>query len=176
VSAKITRSRAAREWTRWAGHGNGRLGEVVDGALSVLDFANLYAGAWRGDVPMSVTGRVRYVRRGGSDITPGEWREAASPVKPVTVVLDGKDRFVESRAGSNVFTVPLSELTPLGTLDYPRRPRATTSNGTELKSGVVVRAENRIVSLLLLQESDVAVLAILQGWPLPTDLPPWAER
>lgn len=94
------------------------------------------------------------------------WREVPGPLVPVRVVLEGTDRFIESDA----FTLPLALVTPLGTLDYPPRPRATTRHGAELESGVVVRSADRVATLLL-RKPDLAVIAILAGWPPPSGLP-----
>jgi hypothetical protein len=40
----------------------------------------------------------------------------------------------------------------------------------ELESGIVVRTEDGVAALLL-HKADLAVIAVVAGWPSPTDLP-----
>ena len=158
----------ARDWIRWAGRGNGLGGEAVDRLMGVLDFlGGLGGGFMHGYQPASVTGRVRHVRRAGWDSTPGVWQVVGGPRIPVTVVMEGKNRFIEG----DDLVVPLEALIPLGLLDYPPRPRATAPLGTELAYGFVLRHEAQVVTLMLLRKSDVAVLAILAGWRSPIGMP-----
>jgi hypothetical protein len=156
---------------RWAGRGNGRIGVLSDVALALLSFLDMLAVGvgWSGE-PSSVSGRVRYILRGGPDAVDGLWQEIGGSRVPVTVVHGGKGRYVESLVDSTPFTVSIAALTPLGTLDFPPRPRATTELGNELESGIVLRTEGQIATLLL-RKRDVAVIAVLAGWPSPADLP-----
>jgi hypothetical protein len=108
--------------------------------------------------------------RGGCDATPGGWQVAGGSRVPVTVVMEGEYRSIESRVDGNEFVLPLAALTPIGVLDYPPRPRATTAAGTELAYGFVLQDADHVATFMLLRKSDVAVVAILTGWPSPTDL------
>jgi hypothetical protein len=136
---------------------------LILGALSVIGGGTEGVG---NAGPSSVAGRAGRVRRGSYETAPGVWQEAGQPSVPVTVVLDGSNRFIES----DTFSVPVSAVTPLGILDYPARPRATTPDGTELDSGLVLRTADQVTTLLL-GKADLAVIAVLAGWPSPGDLP-----
>lgn len=171
MSAKITRRRVAWDWMRWAGRGNGRLGLLIDATDVVLSFLDaISVGVGWNSAPRSMTGRVRYILRKGPDVIDGVWQELDGPRVLVAVVHGGKGRYVEGVGEGHAFTLPIAALTPLGTLDYPPRPRFTTGMGVELDSGVLVRAGGRIATLLL-RKCDLAVIAVLAGWPSPTELP-----
>jgi hypothetical protein len=154
--------------TRWAGRGNGPVADLVRRAVDLVVDAGamISTGSGWGLFPHTVRGRVSLTRRGGYEEVLGAWREPAAGTTPVTVVLDGDHRFIEA----DEFTLNLAEVVPLGILDYPKRPRATTPTGSELGYGVVLLAGER-VSALLLGKPDLSVIAILAGWPAPTDLP-----
>jgi hypothetical protein len=156
-----------REWTRWAGRGNGPVADLGRRAVDlVLDIGAIFPwGVGDGVFPHTIRGRVGLCRRGGYEEVQGAWRQAGRGVAPVTVVLNGAHRFIES----DDFTIPLAAVAPLGILDYPRRPRATTQFGGELDYGVVLRTDAQ-VSALLLCKPDLSVIAILAGWPSPADL------
>jgi hypothetical protein len=66
--------------------------------------------------------------------------------------------------------LPVAGLTPVGTLDRSPRPRAVDSANVELSSGVVLSTGDELVTMLM-RKTDLAVLAILSGWPVPKDLP-----
>ena len=117
--------------------------------------------------PSTIRGRVARCRRGGYEDRPGAWRELGQALVPVGVVLDGKDLSIQSETG----TLSLAAFVLIGVLDYPARPRATDpTTGVELESGVVLRANDRVAELLLLRKEKVAVLALVAGWPSPTQL------
>lgn len=114
----------------------------------------------------SVPERVRHVRRGGRDLAEGMWRQAGKPSARVDVVSDGTGQVIVAET----FVVELRALTLLGTLDRSPRPRATNSHNIELESGVAV-LDGAEPAMLLLRKVDLAVIAILAGWPPPRALP-----
>jgi hypothetical protein len=155
------------EWTRWVGRGNGRVAAMIVRPIEIVVSVIESFSALPSDFfPSTVRGRVRHCRRGGYEAITGAWREDGQPLRPVSVVLSGDDLFVEG----DTFVVSLSALTPIGILDYPTRPRATTASGAELVSGVVVRVGEQVAELLLSRKSELAVVAILAGWRAPADL------
>jgi hypothetical protein len=156
-----------RAWTRWAGRGNGPVAAIVERAVDVLlDLGAMFSYSGQGFFPQTIRGRVGAGRRGGYEAVLGAWQQSGRAKAPVTVVLDGEHRFIEG----DDFTLPLADVTLLGILDYPTRPRATAPTGTELDYGLVLGTGDG-VSALLLHRRDLSVVAILAGWPPPTDLP-----
>ena len=120
----------------------------------------------------TVTTRVRRIRRGaqeGVEVLPDEvealWCQPEGSRTRVTVALELKHQVVR---GADL-AVLIAGSTPIGTLDRSPRPRAVDSANVELASGVVLRTGDGLATLLMRKE-DLAVLAILAGWPVPKDL------
>jgi hypothetical protein len=156
------------QWARWAGRGNGQIAADIARPMNLLlSFIEMFSGLQSDLFPSTIRGRVRHCRRGGYEAMPGAWREGDRAPMPVSVVLNGVDPHIEC----DTFDLSLGASVPVGILDYPHRPRAVTSTGTELACGVVLRVGSRVAELLLLRKSELAVIAILAGWPPPADLP-----
>jgi hypothetical protein len=121
----------------------------------------------------NVSTRVRRIRRGaaqGVEVLPDEaealWCPTGGPRTRVVVLLE-LDQQVISGEG---IELSLGELTVVGTLDRSPRPRAVNSHYFELDSGVVLRMGDGLATLLMCK-ANLAVLAILAGWPAPNVLP-----
>jgi hypothetical protein len=120
-----------------------------------------------GDGDASVPARVRRVRRGGVEHIEGVWIEAGQAQRAVTVLCREGSVTLEEAEGHLLNVV---EPVALALLDRSPRPRGTTRAGMELESGVIFRAGERL-GVLLLHKTDIAVLAVMFGWPPPRELP-----